>query len=71
MTKCQCDCVGEVSEDRLHLYDEITERPYVNHAPGECACTNKIDLYRRNGKAIWLCSICNLIGDLKITEEAI
>lgn len=64
--KCECGHIGSVSEDRLHLYAPGVERPFVNHEPGKCRCTNDLKLYRRDGKAVWLCSICNIFGDTPI-----
>lgn len=55
---CQCPEEGSVPEDRLNEYEAEKERPYVNHKPGECKCTNELTLWRRDGKELWLCSIC-------------
>lgn len=44
---CQCPHIGEVESHRFHEYDAISEWPFVNHAPGECKCTNELMLYRR------------------------
>lgn len=61
MDKCQCQYIGDVSEDRLNEYNEVTERPYVNHAPDKCRCTN--DLAFVDGKKIVLCSCCYVGGE--------
>lgn len=68
--KCECDHIGEVPDHRLQEYDAITERPFVNHAPGKCKCTNDLQAYNRNGKILVLCSICCLLGDepLEMTQ---
>lgn len=68
--KCQCPDIGEVEPDRLGEYDEKTERPFLNHAPGECKCTNMLAQYDRNGVVLWLCSICCVFGD-KLIEETV
>jgi hypothetical protein len=56
--KCECMQTAYVSLDRLDLYDEVTERPFVNHKPGECKCTNELKQYEINGKKVYLCSCC-------------
>jgi len=65
---CQCD---ELAEDFGvgFLYDPLTERPYVAHAPGECKCVNDLKLCTRDGKQLWLCSNCRIAGDEKVTED--
>lgn len=50
--RCQCNHVGEVPNHMLYLYDEVTERPFVNHVPNKCKCTNDIKLYDRNGRKL-------------------
>jgi len=65
---CQCPHIGEVEEERLHEYDAVTERPFVNHEPGQCKCTNQLMLYRRGKENLMLCSICCILGDIPISE---
>lgn len=62
---CECPEIGELGCSILQ-YDAETEAPYVNHKPNECKCTNDLQLYNRKGKNIYLCSICNLPGDILI-----
>lgn len=38
------------------------------HKPGECKGTYELKLYERDGKQLWLCSVCNLPGD-ELVEE--
>lgn len=66
--RCECDHIGMVEPERLHEYDPVTERPFVNHEPGKCRCTNDLRLYSREGETLWLCSICNLLGDEPVTQ---
>lgn len=67
--KCQCTDTNNLLHEMLNLYDEKTERPFVDHAPGECLCTNEVRLYKRasTGEILWLCSICNRLGDNPIS----
>jgi hypothetical protein len=70
-TKCECDEDAVVEPYRLSLYDKITERPFANHAAGECKCTNELTLYRRlDGSEKWLCSCCCIFTDIQISEAA-
>lgn len=64
--RCECDEIGNVPVARLWMYDEQVERPYVNHAPGECKCLNNLHKYRRSdGSVKWLCSNCRVITDVQ------
>jgi len=62
--KCECPETAYVEPERLYAYNAVTERPYTNHAPGECLCTNELRRYRTTSGAIrWLCSCCCMLGD--------
>lgn len=63
--KCQCDEVGKVSKEREYMYSE-EEKSGMNHDKGKCKGTNKIKKYKRGEKILWLCSCCNLFGDIEI-----
>lgn len=65
--KCQCEHEGLLGAP-AHMYDPIKELPFVNHAPGECKCTNDLRQYRRNENSVFLCSICCMLGDEEITQ---
>lgn len=66
--RCECDELGEVAASRLHLYNAVTERPFVNHAPDQCQCTNDLALYRRpDGSEKWLCSCCWFSSDERLS----
>ena len=60
--KCMCANEGILREDMTHLYDKITELPFVNHEPEECKCRNELKQYWKNEKKVWLCSCC-VIGE--------
>jgi hypothetical protein len=49
-----------------NLYDAVTERPFVNHKPNECKCTNDLNLFKRKGTVLTLCSCCSLSTDERI-----
>ena len=66
--KCQCPHAGEVDPKDLWLYHPDTERPFIQHEPGECQCTNNLRLYSRDGKHIVLCSICSFPGDVPVNN---
>lgn len=62
-----CECLEEtfVEPSRLYQYDAETERPFVNHAPGKCKCTNGLKRYKReDGSIRILCSCCCLVDDV-------
>lgn len=63
MKKCECPEVSKVEDRYLSMYDEINERPFVNHKPHKCKCTNNILPYKRDNKILLLCSCCCLSGD--------
>jgi len=56
--KCECNKTGKLKPIIASQYHPITERPYVNHKPGECKCTNDLKRYYRDGKIVVLCSCC-------------
>ena len=63
--KCQCPGIGKVPKKNLYKYND-NEKPFVNHKPNECKCTNELKQYRRGKKKLWLCSCCNLFSDVEI-----
>lgn len=63
--KCECDVKSFVPPEREHNYSD-EEKLGMNHEPNECKGTNKIKLYKRNGKKIYLCSCCNSFEDKEI-----
>lgn len=56
--KCECNEVGQLRSEIAHMYDSVTELPFVRHEPGECRCENDLKQYSRAGKVVWLCSCC-------------
>jgi len=60
--KCQCPKNASVPKEDEFMYAE-EEKSGMNHKPGECKGTNKIALYKRGDKKLYLCSCCRLIGD--------
>ena len=67
--KCECPDTGETPSEREYQYAE-EEKSGMNHKPNECKGTNKIKLYNRNGKALFLCSCCNMFGDKEVTSKS-
>lgn len=63
--KCECPIKGSVPIERENEYSE-EEKIGMNHEAGECKCTNDLKQYKRKGKNLWLCSCCNLQGDVLI-----
>ena len=67
--KCECADTGRMPEGMLYAYDSVTERPFANHAPGECKCTNELQRYRRaNGEIKGLCSCCHRFSDTLVEK---
>ncbi len=69
MQTCECDKISKVQPEMESWYNSVTEWPYVNHDPGQCKCTNELQLYNRNGKQVWLCSCCNLFTDKRLLKQ--
>lgn len=55
---CECPHRAYVEPHRLHEYHPTLERPFVNHEPHECKCTNDLQEYIRGGRKVMLCSCC-------------
>ncbi len=66
--RCECPARGEVSTQRSTLYSE-EERPGMNHAPNKCHGTYQLAQYRRGNRVLWLCSCCNLPGDVLVEDH--
>lgn len=66
---CECTETGRLVPGWDSMYDPVTERPYVSHAPGECKCTNDLRLYREAGttRVRFLCSCC-CMGEEEVTQ---
>jgi hypothetical protein len=64
---CECDFEAKMPAAMAAFYDSISERPFVNHAPGECKCTNLLQEYERDGKKVTLCSCCFTSSDKEVT----
>lgn len=65
--KCECDQNAKVPTSMLHMYDAKTERPFANHKPNECLCTNDLRQYHRSdGSTKWLCSCCHIPSDREV-----
>ena len=62
---CECPSKGVLRSDIADLYNDV-ELPFVDHAPGECKCTNDLRMYERDGKHLMLCSCCCLSSDKEI-----
>jgi hypothetical protein len=67
--KCMCPAEGKLYPWTEKMYDEVTERPYVNHEPGQCLCQNELKLFMRGKKKLWLCSCCWLPDDKPVVEK--
>lgn len=68
MATVRCECPTEgVATDRSK-YDE-DEWPGMKHAPGKCSCTAGVAEYRRGGQVLRLCSACNCLGDVRVSEN--
>lgn len=55
-SKCECPVEGVLRPEMASWYHDSRELPFVNHEPGECKCTNELELYERDGKQLTLCS---------------
>lgn len=67
---CECDHTGKLGPGMGGMYDPVTELPFVDHEPGKCECRNELHLYIRDGKRVYLCSCCNMSGDLLVSDDA-
>ena len=65
-TKCECPEKERIVPSRLDQYLEEELKGGVNHEPNECKGANNIKWYDRNGKKLWLCSRCCLLGDVEL-----
>lgn len=63
--RCQCPETGSVSSEAKCLYSKA-EKSGMNHLPNECKGTNNIKLYKRGEKFLYLCSCCNILGDVEV-----
>lgn len=61
--RCECPEEGKLNPGMAPLYHRTLELPFVVHPPGECRCDNLLKRYRREGRVLWLCSNCHLLGD--------
>ena len=66
--KCQCPEKGYVPPTEENMYLE-EEKNGMNHEPGHCKGTYKIKKYKRGDKELYLCSCCNILGDIEIKAE--
>ena len=60
--ECQCPSQEKIG-DLLDVYSKEELKGGYNHKPFKCKGTSKLAEYTRNGKKIWLCSRCILLGD--------
>lgn len=60
--KCQCPDEGIVPPEGESMYSE-EEKTGMNHEPNKCKGTNDIQLYKRKGKTLYLCSCCCTFND--------
>ncbi len=71
--KCECDEDARQNMNPQSLY-KPEEYKAIRHAPNECPGDFGLQLYKRpDGSTKWLCSCCNLTGDIPVesprTEE--
>ena len=64
---CQCPDESTVTEEKEYLYSP-EEKSGMSHKPNECKGTNNILPYKRNNKLLYLCSCCNVLGDIEVNE---
>ena len=63
--RCECPEKGETPPEMERMYSE-EEKIGMNHEPYHCECKNGLKRYYRDGKKLWLCSCCNLLGDIEV-----
>lgn len=72
MNKVKCECpllqVANPIMDQFYLPEEQKAR---NHAPNECEGDFDLIMYWRKGNYIWLCSACNLPGDVAVEDSIV
>lgn len=68
--KCECPHDSRNNPNPLSAYLP-EERKAARHAPGECPGTYGVRQYRRGKQLLWLCSACNLSGDIPVEAEKV
>lgn len=63
--KCECPTLSSVRPGMQWMYSE-EEKSGMDHEPNECQGTNKVKLYRRDKKELWLCSCCSMVNDEEV-----
>ncbi len=65
---CQCpdDSMDNPNPPSAYLDEEQNGRC---HEPNKCPCTNDVFLYKRGEQKLWLCSCCNLSGDILVDNQ--
>ena len=69
--KCECEEEGILNPIVRHMYDKVSELPFVTHKPNECKCTNGLKRYIRKGKEVSLCSNCCIGSDKQIQDKEV
>lgn len=64
--RCECDEQASPFPLAPDTYSDEERRSW-GHKPGECPSTSLLRRYNRGGKALWLCSACNLRADVPLT----
>jgi hypothetical protein len=67
--KCECPERADVAPGWEGMYS-AEEKAGMHHEPHACTCVNDLARYDRNGTTLWLCSCCNLRGDVRLQETA-
>lgn len=62
---CECPSVSFMPSEYEVLYSK-EEKEGINHEPNKCKGTNEIKPYKRGTKILYLCSCCNVFGDIQL-----
>lgn len=62
MPRCECPEDARENPNPVGAY-KPEERKAMRHAPNECPGDYRMQQVERHGKALWVCSACDLRGD--------
>lgn len=67
--RCECPTYGQDSAYVRLFGVEPEEEKALDHPEGACPGDHDLALYQRSDEQLWLCSMCCLIGDVRISRN--
>lgn len=68
---CECPTYGTDAALVRAFGIEPEEEKALDHPEGACPGDYDLTLYRRGDKELWLCSMCCLFGDVRISINSV